>query len=415
MSPRSRIREAIRSGWNRSKSSSFSPAEANITGLPVTWAIDSAAPPRASPSSLVSTTPSKPTPSRKACAVVTASWPIIESTTNRISSGSTASLIAAAWLISSASMPSRPAVSMITMLCSLCLASPIESRATRTGSPTPLPGCGAYTGTPAWPPSTSSCCTALGRCRSAATSNGVLPWLRSQSASFAASVVLPEPCRPASMITVGATLANLSRLASPPRIPTSSSLTILMTCCAGLSAWATSAPSERSFTRAMKSRTTGSATSASSSAILISRQVASMSAGESRPRPRRAEKTCVSRSESVSNTCGELLRAGYPLCCLLSLVAEQRVDERRWLEWGEIVRALAEADQLDRHPKLTLNRHHDAALGRPVQFGQDDPGHVNRLGEDSGLAQPVLAGSRVKHEQHFVDGGVLFDHPLDLA
>jgi len=57
-SPRSRIRDAIRSGWKTSKSSSFSPDEANITGRPVSWAIDSAAPPRASPSSLVSTTPS---------------------------------------------------------------------------------------------------------------------------------------------------------------------------------------------------------------------------------------------------------------------------------------------------------------------------------------------------------------------
>src|SRR6266567_685797 len=42
-SPRSRIRDAIRSGWKRSKSSSFSPDEANITGRPVSWAIDSAA------------------------------------------------------------------------------------------------------------------------------------------------------------------------------------------------------------------------------------------------------------------------------------------------------------------------------------------------------------------------------------
>ena len=58
MSPMSRIREAIRSGWNRSKSSSFSPVDANMIGRPVSCAIDSAAPPRASPSSLVSTTPS---------------------------------------------------------------------------------------------------------------------------------------------------------------------------------------------------------------------------------------------------------------------------------------------------------------------------------------------------------------------
>ena len=57
-SPMSRIREAMRSGWKRSKSVSFSPLEANMTGLPVIEAIDRAAPPRAQPSSLVSTTPS---------------------------------------------------------------------------------------------------------------------------------------------------------------------------------------------------------------------------------------------------------------------------------------------------------------------------------------------------------------------
>src|SRR5665647_532669 len=62
----SRIREAIRSGWNTSKSVSFSPVEAYITGRPVTLATDSAAPPRASPSSFASTTPVKPTPSANA-------------------------------------------------------------------------------------------------------------------------------------------------------------------------------------------------------------------------------------------------------------------------------------------------------------------------------------------------------------
>lgn len=73
MSPMPRMRDAMRSGWNASNSSSFSPLEANMICLPVTCAMESAAPPRASPSSLESTTPSKPTPSRKASAVLTAS------------------------------------------------------------------------------------------------------------------------------------------------------------------------------------------------------------------------------------------------------------------------------------------------------------------------------------------------------
>ena len=258
-----------------------------MTGLPVIFATDSAAPPRASPSSLVSTTPSKPTPSRKACAVLTASWPIIASTTNSTSSGLTASRMSAACCISSASMPRRPAVSTMTTSWRVRRASSIAARATATGSPTPLPGSGAKTATPARSPTTWSWLTALGRWRSAATSIGLWPWSLSQSASLPASVVLPAPWRPASMITVGGFLAKRSRRVSPPRIVTSSSLTILMTCWAGLSAWLTSSPRARSLTASTNSLTTGSATSASSSASRISRAVASMSASESRPLPRR--------------------------------------------------------------------------------------------------------------------------------
>ena len=43
-SPMSRIRDAIRSGWNSSKSVSFSPVEPNMIGTPVTVTTDSAAP-----------------------------------------------------------------------------------------------------------------------------------------------------------------------------------------------------------------------------------------------------------------------------------------------------------------------------------------------------------------------------------
>ena len=45
------------------------------------------------------------------------------------------------------------------------------------------------------------------------------------------------------MMTVGGFLASRSLRVSPPRIETSSSLTILTTCCAGFSAPETSAPS----------------------------------------------------------------------------------------------------------------------------------------------------------------------------
>ena len=52
-----RIRPASRSGWNTSSASVFSPVPRNLTGRPVTALIESAAPPRASPSILVRTRP----------------------------------------------------------------------------------------------------------------------------------------------------------------------------------------------------------------------------------------------------------------------------------------------------------------------------------------------------------------------
>ena len=60
-SPMPRMRLAMRSGWNASNSSSFSPVPAKRIGFPTTSFTDSAAPPRASPSILVRITPSRPT------------------------------------------------------------------------------------------------------------------------------------------------------------------------------------------------------------------------------------------------------------------------------------------------------------------------------------------------------------------
>ena len=59
MSPIPKIRSAIREGWNWSMASIFSPVPTNLMGLFTTVRIDKAAPPRVSPSNLVSTTPSK--------------------------------------------------------------------------------------------------------------------------------------------------------------------------------------------------------------------------------------------------------------------------------------------------------------------------------------------------------------------
>ena len=83
-SPMPRIRLAIRSGWNGSKSASFSPIEAKAMGRPTTSLTDRAAPPRASPSSLVRMTPSSSRVAWNASATLTASWPVMASMTRNV-------------------------------------------------------------------------------------------------------------------------------------------------------------------------------------------------------------------------------------------------------------------------------------------------------------------------------------------
>ena len=73
ISPMPRIRPATRSGWNTSRSESFSPTPTYLTEAPVTDLMDRAAPPRASPSILVRTTPVRARSLLKASATVTAS------------------------------------------------------------------------------------------------------------------------------------------------------------------------------------------------------------------------------------------------------------------------------------------------------------------------------------------------------
>ena len=74
-------------GWKSSSASIFSPVPSSLIGLPVTARIDSAAPPRPSPSMRVSTMPVMPTRSSKLLARLTASWPVRLSATSRISCG----------------------------------------------------------------------------------------------------------------------------------------------------------------------------------------------------------------------------------------------------------------------------------------------------------------------------------------
>ena len=147
MSPRPRMREASRSGWNASSASGRSPTPRNLIGAPVTARIESAAPPRASPSIFESTTPVISTASWKACAAFTASCPDIASATSRTSVGLKRCRRSAISAIIASSTCSRPAVSTITVLA------PIS----RARSRPPCTICAAGVSTPRSNTSISNC------------------------------------------------------------------------------------------------------------------------------------------------------------------------------------------------------------------------------------------------------------------
>src|SRR3954451_12526058 len=103
---------------------------------------------------------------------------------------------------------------------------------------------------------------------------------------------------------------------------------------------------------------------------------------------------------------------------LLNLSSVQpRPGEVVGVEGPQVLQALADADQLDRDPQLAGDRQGDPALGRPVELDQHDAVDRDRLGEELGLAQPVLAGRRVDSEQRLMRGvgHLLGDHATDLG
>ena len=115
----------------------------NFIGFPVTFFTESAAPPRVSPSSFVKTTPSIPTLLLKLSATFTASCPVIESTTSRISCGLTAFFTSCNSCIKASSICKRPAVSIITTSFNFDIAAFIALFAIATTSSHPS---SAYTG-----------------------------------------------------------------------------------------------------------------------------------------------------------------------------------------------------------------------------------------------------------------------------
>ena len=296
-----RMREAMRSGWKYSSWSSFSPIEASLIGLPVTALTESAAPPRASPSSFVRTTPSKATRSWNASATETASWPVIASRTSSTFVGFAASRTAASSSISASSTWSRPAVSRMTTsrpwlrACSIPCVTACDrvgalvvdrdlrarGRAARAGRSRPGAG---------------------GRRRRA---RALAPPCAGAARASRRRSSCPSPAGPRAGSPSAAGRRTRACESPVPISAVSSSWTIFTTCWPGVRLFVTSAPSARSRTRATKSFTTLKLTSASSSARRISRIAREIASSSSVPRPRRSPSAAWSRSESVSNTAGQ--------------------------------------------------------------------------------------------------------------
>ncbi len=134
-----------------------------------------------------------------------------------------------------------------------------------------------------------------------ATKSGRLPCFFNCKASFPHSVVLPAPCNPHIIITVGS-LELTSNFALPvPINAINSSFTILMTCCAGFSDSSTCCPTAFSETSLINCFATLMFTSASKSAMRTSRIAERISNSVSFPRLVSLENMWLSRSESEPN------------------------------------------------------------------------------------------------------------------
>src|SRR5664279_2223965 len=117
--------------------------------------------------------------------------------------------------------------------------------------------------------------------------------------------------------------------------------------------------------------------------------------------------------QTVTITCTES-GVSFPVAAGPASV-DQCLDEGGGLERRQVVGALAQADQLDRHTEFALHSDDDAALRGAVEFGQHDAGDVDDLSEHPGLHHPVLPRGGVEHEQHLIDRSLLLDDALELA
>src|SRR6478609_4318450 len=98
--------------------------------------------------------------------------------------------------------------------------------------------------------------------------------------------------------------------------------------------------------------------------------------------------TTAGRSEAARRTVTAAGRSALLGC-------DERAREVVGVERAQVLERLADADELDRDAELAGDGQGDPALGGAVELGEDDPVDRDRLGEQLGLAQAVLAGRGV--------------------
>lgn len=243
-----RMRDAIRSGWKTSKSSSFSPADANRIGTPVTvdgWRGTAAV----MPSSLVDTTPGE----ADALAERPLSrWRVLADHgiehEQRLVRATARDRRAPGPSVLVDTQPACGVHDDDVEVLGLGFARPADATATGSAvagalcSSTEVPGVRRGHSTRRLrSPTILSWCTAPGRRRSHATRSGVLAL--EPLGCLPASVVLPAPCRPGQHDHgfAGSWRRPVAGLATEDAAD-EPSLTILTTCWAGFSAAETSAP-----------------------------------------------------------------------------------------------------------------------------------------------------------------------------
>ncbi len=287
-SPMPRIRVAMRSGSKGSSASVFSPTPRNTIGVAGDFAHRERRAAAGIAIGLGEDDARQRAPRRRRARLASASCPAMASTTNSRSVRTDGGVDAAA------PQPSAAHRRAAGRRCRRCSTSntPLpglrEGQACDAGSDRPPPQPGKYSALTC-AASRSSCSIAAGRRTSVLTSSTRLrSRSMSQRASLAAVVVLPAPCSPASSTTSG----GCARSAKPAALAAYERHQFpVQDADEGLPGAAGSRrlrrPGPAPCTASMKRLTTGSATSASSSAMRTSRSVAATFSSVMRPRPRR--------------------------------------------------------------------------------------------------------------------------------